>query len=312
MISVIIPVYNEESNVNILTEKLTKALSLIKTSYEIIYVNDASIDKTYDFLKIQAEQNKFIKVINFNRNYGQTAAIVAGIDYAQGDIIIPMDGDLQNDPNDIRKLIDKLNEGFDLVSGWRKNRKDNILRKIPSVLANKLISKFTGLKLHDYGCTLKAYRKDVIKNLQLYGEMHRFIPLYAVMKGARVAEIEVNHFPRIYGKSNYGYNRIIKVLFDLILIKFLFKYSTKPIYIFGSVGLLSFLISFISFFYAIYLKIFEGRSFILTPLLLIATTCFIMGFMAFLMGLLAELITRTYYESQKKSIYEISSSFNLS
>jgi glycosyltransferase involved in cell wall biosynthesis len=238
--------------------------------------------------------------------------MMAGIDFASGDVIIGLDGDLQNDPADIPRLLEKLAEGYDVVSGWRRNRKDTALRRnLPSRIANWLISGISGVKLHDYGCTLKAYRKDTMKGVRLYGEMHRFIPIYAAWQGGKVTEIPVNHLPRIHGDSKYGLERIVKVVLDLMVVKFLASYATKPIYVFGGFGLLSIAVSFASVVWALYLKFFESKSFISTPVPLLAVLAFITGVMSILMGLIAEIIMRTYYESQGKSVYLVKDTINL-
>jgi glycosyltransferase involved in cell wall biosynthesis len=312
MISVIIPIYNELQNINFLFEKLSKELPLLNTEFEVILVNDGSCDGSDKALANLAEVDPRFKVVNLRRNFGQTAAMMAGIDYASGEIIVPMDGDLQNDPVDIKRLIDKIHEGFDVVSGWRRDRHDETFkRNIPSRIANKLISWISGVHLHDYGCSLKAYKRDVIKGVRLYGEMHRFIPIYASWFGAKVTEISVTHHPRIYGESKYGLERIFKVVLDLIVVKFLAKYATKPIYIFGGFGILMLITSFFGGFLAIYLKFFENTSLIQTPLPILTAICLITGITSVLMGLLAELIMRTYYESQNKSVYLVSNIINL-
>ena len=312
MISNVIPVFNESANIATLYERTVKEIDKIKILFEIIFINDGSKDNTETKIKEIVEKDSRIKLITFSRNFGQTAAMQAGIDYAKGDVIVPMDGDLQNDPQDIQKLLAKLNEGYDVVSGWRKNRADNaLIRNFPSKVANKIISIISGVHLHDYGCTLKAYKKWTIKQISLYGEMHRFIPIYAYWMGGRVTEIPVIHHSRIHGKSKYGLNRAFKVILDLLVIQFLFHYSVKPIYIFGGFGFFSLLIGFISGSYAIYLKLAEGLHFIRTPLPLLTVMCLITGVMCILMGLLAEMIVRIYYESQKKSVYFIKETVNL-
>ena len=311
MITVLAPLHNEEKNVPILVEKLVTILKQMQRAYEIILINDFSTDSTYDQLNQAAQQYPEIKVINLKRRSGQTAATMAGIKYASGDIIIPIDGDLQNDPADIPRLINKLEEGYDVVSGWRKNRKDKtIRRKFLSMVANKLISWLSGIKLHDYGCSLKAYRKEVIKNVRLYGEMHRFIPIYASWHGARVTEIPVHHFPRIHGKSKYGLERVFKVILDLLLIKFMDNYFTKPIYLFGGFGIICFTSGFIVGAIAFYIKLFHHVSFIQTPLPLLSVTLVVMGTMNILMGILAEIVVRTYFESQNKETYGIANTLN--
>lgn len=275
-------------------------------------VNDGSSDGSALILNEIAAADSSVKVIHFRRNYGQTAAMMAGFDFASGKIIIAMDADLQNDPEDIPRLVAKLEEGYDVCSGWRKNRQDDELRRnLPSRLANRLISWVSGVKLRDYGCSLKAYRKDVIKDVKLYGEMHRFIPIYASWHGARVTEIPVRHHARPYGKSHYGMERVFKVLLDLIVVKFLDRYAKKPIYIFGGFGLINFVISILAGLWAIYLKFVEGTSFILTPLPLLVVMTGITGAMCILMGLLAELSTRTWHESQAKPVYSVRETRNL-
>jgi glycosyltransferase involved in cell wall biosynthesis len=245
-------------------------------------------------------------VVALKRNYGQTAAMAAGIDAAQGQVLIPMDADLQNDPADIARLLDKLDEGYDVVSGWRKNRQDKVItRKIPSMIANRLISLIGGVPLHDYGCTLKAYRLESLESVRLYGEMHRFIPILASWEGARVAEIPVTHHARTMGKSKYGLSRTFKVVFDLMTIKFMASYQTKPIYVFGTFGVLAFLVSLLASLYAVFLKVFHKADFVQTPLPILAIVMFAVGIQFLLMGLLAEMMVRTYHESQAKSIYAV-------
>jgi glycosyltransferase involved in cell wall biosynthesis len=284
----------------------------LEQPWEVILVNDGSFDGTREILDELAAQDKAVKVVHFRRHFGQTAAMMAGVDFSQGHIIIPIDGDLQNDPEDIPRLLEKLDQGYDVVSGWRKDRHDNpIKRNLPSRIANSLISSISGVSLHDYGCSLKAYRKDVIKGIRLYGEMHRFIPIYASMFGARIAEIPVTHHARVHGQSKYGLSRVIKVVFDLMVVKFLSKYAEKPMYIFGSAGLFSLFISFVSGLGALYLKYFHHVSFISTPLPLLVVMAGITGFMCILMGLQAELLTRTYYEAQGKAVYLVGSTRNI-
>ena len=312
MISVVIPIFNERDNIFLLYEKLSRELPLLNRDFEVILVNDGSKDGSDELLAEVSGKDKRFKVVNLRRNFGQTAAMMAGIDYARGEIIVPMDGDLQNDPADVKHLIQKLDEGYEVVSGWRKDRQDAALkRNFPSRIANRLISWISGVHLHDYGCSLKAYHRDVIKGVKLYGEMHRFIPIYASWRGARVAEIPVTHHPRIHGTSKYGLERVAKVVLDLLVVKFLAKYATKPIYIFGGFGLANIGISAFSGLYSIYLKIFEHTSFIQTPLPLLCVMAFITGIMSILMGLLAELVMRTYYESQDKPVYLVKTTLNL-
>lgn len=312
MISIVIPIYNEHDNIYPLYDKLSSELPLLGRDFEVILVNDGSKDGSDELLAEVSEKDARFKVVNLRRNYGQTAAMMAGINYAAGEIIIPMDGDLQNDPADIKRLIEKLDEGFDVVSGWRKDRQDAAWkRNFPSRIANRLISWISGVHLHDYGCSLKAYKHDVIKDVKLYGEMHRFIPIYASWMGAKVTEIPVTHHARIHGVSKYGLERVAKVVLDLLVVKFFAKYATKPIYVFGGFGIITIGFSFICGIYAFYLKLFANTSFIQTPLPLIAVMAFITGIMSILMGLLAELIMRTYYESQAKSVYLVRNTQNI-
>jgi glycosyltransferase involved in cell wall biosynthesis len=311
-VSVIAPVYNESQSLATLYEQIRKTLESEGVRWELVLVNDGSTDGTSAALDELAGSDPRVKVVHFRRNYGQTAAMMAGIDFASGEIIVAIDADLQNDPADIPHLLVKLREGFDVCSGWRKARKDQALRRnFPSRIANKIISAVSGVRLHDYGCSLKAYRKEVVKGVRLYGEMHRFIPIYASWLGARVTEIPVNHSPRIHGKSNYGLERIFKVLLDLMVVKFLFRYAQKPIYVFGGVGLASMAVSGLLAAYAIYLKIFEGQSFIRTPIPLLVVFTAMTGVVCVLMGLLAEILMRTWHESQNKAVYEIRGTQNI-
>ena len=304
-LSLFLPVLDEEENLRPMHAKIQSALDALGKTAEVIYVDDGSTDKSLEILKELAASDDRVRVISLRRNYGQTAAMSAGIDAAKGEILIPMDADLQNDPADIKRLLDKLDEGYDVVSGWRKNRQDKLIsRKIPSQIANRIISWIGGVPLHDYGCSLKAYRRDVIQDVRLYGEMHRFIPIYASWAGARVAEIPVDHHARTMGKSKYGISRTIKVVFDLMTIKFMASYGTKPIYVFGTFGMIAFFLSMIAGIWSIVLK-FYGTSFILTPLPVIAVVMLAISMQFFLMGLLAELLVRTYHESQNKAIYAV-------
>ena len=305
-ISIFLPVFNEEPNLRPLHEKLDQSLAQLGRSAEIIYVDDGSSDGSLAVLREIAARDGRVRVIALRRNYGQTPAMAAGIDAARGEVLIPMDADLQNDPVDIGRLLDKIDEGFNVVSGWRKNRKDPLVtRKIPSQMANWLISKIGGVPLHDYGCSLKAYRRESLQDVQLYGEMHRFIPIYASWAGARVTEIPVEHHARTMGKSKYGLSRTIKVVFDLMTIKFMASYQTKPIYVFGSFGMLAFAISLLAGLYAVFLKIFHRADFVQTPLPILAIVMFAVGIQFLLMGLLAEMLVRTYHESQAKPIYAV-------
>ena len=305
-ISVFLPVYNEEPNILPLHAKLDEALNRLGRTAEIVYVDDGSTDGSLKVLRGVAERDGRVRVVALKRNYGQTAAMAAGIDAAKGEVLIPMDADLQNDPADIVRLLDKLDEGYDVVSGWRKNRQDKLItRKIPSMIANRLISWIGGVPLHDYGCSLKAYRREALQDVRLYGEMHRFIPIYASWVGARVSEIPVEHHARTMGKSKYGLSRTLKVVFDLMTIKFMASYQTKPIYVFGSFGMLAFFVSVGAGVYAVFLKLFHKADFVQTPLPILAIVMFAVGIQFLLMGLLAEMLVRTYHESQEKSIYAV-------
>jgi glycosyltransferase involved in cell wall biosynthesis len=311
-LSVVIPIFDEQESIAPLCQSLLSVLDDLSRSYEIIAVNDGSRDNSLETLKAQARQRSEIKIVDLRRNYGQTAALMAGIDHASGDILIAIDADMQNDPRDIPLLLDKLNEGFDVVSGWRVDRKDSPLtRNLLSRIANKLISKISGVKLRDYGCTLKAYRKDVIKGVRLYGEMHRFVPIYAAWMGAKVTEIPVNHRAREFGQSKYGLERILKVLLDLTVVKFLDRHFEKPIYIFGGFGLLSILLAGVSGTYMLYLKFFENTYMIQTPLPTLSAMFFLTGVISILLGLLAEMVVRTYYESQQRTTYMVRDTINL-
>jgi glycosyltransferase involved in cell wall biosynthesis len=308
-LSVFLPVYNEEPNLPPLHAKLDKALKALGRTAEIIFVDDGSTDGSLRVLREIARLDSRVRVVALRRNYGQTAAMAAGIDAASGEVLIPMDADMQNDPADIARLLEKLDEGYDVVSGWRKNRQDKLItRKIPSMLANRLISWIGGVPLHDYGCSLKAYRRESIEDVRLYGEMHRFIPIYASWAGARVAEIPVEHHARTMGKSKYGLSRTLKVVFDLMTIKFMASYQTKPLYIFGSAGLLTFVVSFLSGLFALLMKFAswpKHADLVQTPLPIVAMVMLVLGIQFFLMGLLAEMLVRTYHESQAKSIYAV-------
>ena len=305
-ISVFLPVFNEEPNLRPLHEKMRAALSELGTTAEVIYVDDGSSDASLAVLREIAAADDRVRVISLRRNYGQTAAMSAGIDAARGRVLVPMDADLQNDPADIRRLLAKLDEGFDVVSGWRKHRQDKaVTRKLPSMIANRIISWIGGVPLHDYGCSLKAYRRDVLKDVKLYGEMHRFIPIYASWAGARVTEIPVEHHARTMGKSKYGLSRTLKVVYDLVTIKFMASYQTKPIYVFGSFGLLAFFVSAFAGLLAIYWKLIGRADLVQTPLPVLAIVMFAVGVQFFLMGLLAEMLVRTYHESQAKPIYAV-------
>ncbi len=311
MISLTVPVYNEREALLPLFTKVSEVMTARGMPWEVIFVNDGSTDGSAEALNTLAEENPEVKVIHFRRNFGQTAAMMAGFDFAEGDVIIPMDGDGQNDPADIPRMLAKLEEGFDVCSGWRKDRQDNAIRRnFPSILANKLISAVSGVRLHDFGCSLKAYRAEVIKGVRLYGEMHRFLPIYAKWHGARIAEIPVSHFARTSGSSKYGLERVLKVLMDLVTVKFLDKYMLKPMYLFGMWGVAFWGASFVFTLWAFYMRS-NGYFFTQTPLPMMAVFSFMTGIICILMGLLAEMITRTFHESQGKAIYMIKETRNL-
>lgn len=311
LLSIIVPLYNEEQNVDPLCTQLLALAEKVPERVEIILVDDGSRDGTPAAVARWVSQDARIKSIRFRRNFGQTAAMMAGIDAAQGDVLIPMDGDLQNDPADIPRLVAKLDEGFDVVSGWRKDRQDEFLRRtLPSRCANVLVSWVGGVPLHDFGCSLKAYRREVIKDVKLYGEMHRFVPIYASWQGARVTELPVGHHPRRFGKSKYGLERTLKLLLDLMVVKFLAKYLTKPIYVFGGFAMLCFAGAGAAAVASVFLKVAEGVSFFATPLPLIMTLSTLSGCLGILMGLLAEVLSRTYFESQGKPVYLVDSTHN--
>lgn len=311
-ISIVLPIYNEEKNITILYKELKEVLSKTASSYELVCVNDGSKDDSLKVLESIAVKDASVKVINFKNNYGQTAALSAGIKSSKGEIIVPMDSDLQNDPTDIPGLIEKLNEGFSVVSGWRKDRwsKNKMTRKFPSMIANKLISVITGVRLHDYGCTMKAYKRDVIYGVQLYGEMHRFIPAYASWNGAKVTEMVVNYRSRQHGQTNYGMSRTFKVLLDLLVVKFLSKYMDRPIHFFGGIGFVSLFLGIIAGSSAVFMRLINYKSIIETPLPILSALLIIVGVQLIVMGILAEMLMRTYYESQNKSPYIIKEKIN--
>jgi glycosyltransferase involved in cell wall biosynthesis len=311
-ISVIVPIYNEEDSLDLLIAGLWPVLEGLDRTFEVVLVNDGSTDRSIDALRRIATEHPEVRVVNFRRNYGQTAAMMAGIDYARGEIIVSIDADLQNDPEDIPMLLAKLDEGFDVVSGWRKDRQDAAIRRnFVSRVANGIISKISGVKLHDYGCTLKAYRADVVKGVRLYGEMHRFIPIYAKWQGASVTEMPVRHHARKFGQSKYGLERIVKVVLDLLVVKFLDRYFVKPIYVFGTFGLISMFASLLCGLLMLYLKFVHDVSFISTPLPLATVLTLLLGFNSLLMGLIAEMLVRTYFESQGRSAYVIRDLINV-
>jgi glycosyltransferase involved in cell wall biosynthesis len=311
-LSIIVPVLNEGASLHELAEGLRQEMEQLGRLWEIIFVNDGSTDNSETILNELADRDERIRIIHFRRNFGQTAAMMAGFDFARGDILIPVDGDGQNDPADIAKMLDLLEHGYDVVSGWRKDRQDNFIqRNVPSILANLLISAVSGVRLHDFGCSLKAYKRTVVDGIRLYGEMHRFLPIYASWHGAKITEIVVNHHPRRAGRSKYGLERVAKVLLDLLVVKFLDSAAQKPMYVFGGCGIFSLGVSVLSFLWMLYLKIFKNFAFITTPVPLIVVMSFMIGMMCILLGLLAEMIMRTFYESQGKPIYNIREARNL-
>ncbi len=307
ILSIVIPVYNEAENLTILHHSIEQALNPINVDWEVIYIDDGSTDNSLETLEqIHNQDAAHTAVVALRRNYGQTAAIAAGIDYAKGEIIVLMDADLQNDPSDIPMMLEKIDEGYDVVSGWRINRQDKfVTRKIPSRVANGMISAVTGVHLHDYGCTLKAYRREVLTGFRLYGEMHRFIPAYASSVGAKIIEVPVQHHARRFGKTKYGLNRTIKVILDLFTVKFLISFANKPIYLFGGAGVGLILISLLTMLFLIIRRFWLRVPVFDSPLFIIGTMFMIMGFQSILMGLISEQLVRTYHESQSKPTYTI-------
>ena len=303
-LSIILPVYNEEASIKILYNEIKKQLVSVSFEYEIIAVNDGSTDGSREELEEIGRGDKNFRVLDLSKNYGQTAALSAGFDAAEGDVFIPMDADLQNDPADIPKFLEMIEQGYDVVAGWRKDRKDSFIRRLPSVIANKLISRITGVKLHDYGCTMKAYRKEIIKDVRFYGEMHRFMPVYVAWHGARIHELVVNHRPRKFGISKYGISRTFRVILDLLTVKFLVTYLAKPMHFFGWAGFVSFFFSVLSGALAIVLR-FQGIHFNRTPLPLLTVFLVMMAVQFILMGILAEIMIRIYHEPRGRATYTI-------
>jgi len=302
----VIPVYNEESNVDPLYAELSAAMTALGRSYELLFVDDGSVDKTIEKLRAVAASDPKVRVVSFRRNFGQTAALSAGFNYARGRIIITIDADLQNDPADIPLLLQKMEEGYDIVSGWRHRRKDPFIsRRLPSICANALISLTTKVKLHDYGCTLKAFKSEVVKNIRLYGEMHRFIPAVASWMGVQVSEVKVNHRKRKFGKSKYGISRTIRVILDLITVKYFLSYVNRPIQIFGLIGIITSVIGFCIATYLSILRLFFDQPIGGRPLLLLAVLLIFMGVQFVTIGLLAEIQARTYHESVDKQTYVV-------
>jgi glycosyltransferase involved in cell wall biosynthesis len=326
-LSVIVPVFNEAENLEPLCREVHEALEPRGLAFEVIFADDGSTDATPAILKRLAADFPRVRVVTLRRNSGQTAALSAAIDAARGAVLVPMDGDGQNDPADIPRLLDRLNEGYDVVSGWRRDRKDPFIsRRLPSAFANRIIARIGGLRLHDFGCTLKAYRRDVLAGVRLYGEMHRFVPIYAKWHGARVTELEVNHRPRTRGRSKYGIGRTFRVVLDLVVIRFLDRYSQRPMHLFGGFGLWSLLVAFLSFSAATFYKIVAlvarsrfgldrsawpsfyddfGKDFVETPLPVFVALFGVSGILSILMGLLAEMVMRTYFESLQKPTYVV-------
>ena len=305
LISIVVPVYNESDSIRLLINEIINVMKSHQLLFELIIVNDGSVDSTSNVLENLSIEIKQLTVINLRKNYGQTAALAAGFDHSNGDIIVTLDGDLQNDPNDIPKLITNINEGYDLICGWRFQRKDKLLnRRIPSQIANRLIGNVTGIHLHDYGCSLKAFKHEIIKDIKLYGELHRFLPVLANIEGAKIKELKVNHRSRKYGQSKYGIDRTFRVLMDLLTVWFMNKFLTRPMYVFGFIGIISIISSFIMSSYLIVLK-FLGESIGNRPLLIFALILGIAGVQLFSFGLLGELLMRTYHESQNRPIYRV-------
>lgn len=305
-LSVLVPLLNEEKNIEILYHELVDVLKTSGKLYEIIFIDDGSTDRSLEILTAIQKADPHVVVVSFRRNFGQTAALSAGFDHAGGKIIITLDADLQNDPGDIPELLSKLNDGYDLVNGWRFDRKDKFLtRRVPSMLANKIISWATGVKLHDYGCTLKAFRQEITQNIKLYGEMHRFIPAIASGMGAAIAEIKVNHRPRRFGTSKYGISRTIRVILDLLTVKFLLSYATRPIQVFGLFGILCEALGGLAFLYLVIQRQFFGVAMANRPMLLLSILMIFIGFQFITLGLLGELQVRTYHEAQDKPIYVV-------
>ncbi len=310
-LSVVIPIYNEEESIPILYNRLTEELSALDRSYEIIAVDDGSRDHSFVLLRDLAQSDPRLRVVRFRRNFGQTAAFAAGFKRARGQVILTIDADLQNDPADIGRLLDKLDEGFDVVSGWRERRQDPFWnRRLPSQIANRLISWSTGVSLHDYGCSLKVYRTEVVQNIQLYGELHRFIPAIASWQGVAVAELPVRHHARRFGQTKYGIGRTIRVVLDLLTVRFLLSYGTRPMHIFGLFGMGSILLGTITGLYLTILKFIYAESLADRPLLLLAVLLIILGVQFISIGLIGELVVRTYYETQQKPIYAVREELN--
>jgi glycosyltransferase involved in cell wall biosynthesis len=303
-LSIIIPAFNEAQNLPELFGELMPVLDKLGRSFEVIFIDDGSTDESWRILQSFQQREARVKIIRLRKNFGQTAALAAGFDYARGDVIISLDADLQNDPKDIPLLVDRIEDGYDIVSGWRKSRKDRFFsRRLPSIIANRLISRLTGVSLHDYGCTLKAFRREVIKNVKLYGELHRFIPAIASHMGVAIAEVKVNHRPRRHGKSKYSFFRFTRVILDMLTVKFLLSYSTRPLQIFGLLGLASGVLGFAISLWLSYQRLVLKISVANRPLLLLGVLLMVIGFQFITLGLLAEIMVRAYHESAGKTIY---------
>lgn len=310
-IAVILPVYNEEGNLIEVFERISETFRQITNSYEIIFVDDGSTDDSFNILENISRNHSEVKIVQFRKNFGQTAAMAAGIDICNADIVIFMDSDLQNDPSDIPLLLNKINEGYDVVSGWRKQRYDSYIKTIPSKIANKIIKSVSGIKIHDLGCTLKAYKKEILNEIKIYGEMHRFLPLLAASMGAKITEIEVQHHPRKNGYSKYGLGRTYKVLLDLITVQFMGGYSTKPIYIYGLFAIICFLFSILSGSAVIFMKVFWQTDMTGNPFLLLTVLFILINIILILMGIQAEVMTRIYHQSDRTKQYHIKQTCNL-
>lgn len=311
-LSIIIPVYNEVDNLPVLRERLIPALEKLSRSWEVILSNDGSTDSSAQALDDIARSDPRLKVVHLRRNFGQTAALMAALDHCSGELVVMMDADLQNDPSDIARLLEKLDEGFDVVSGWRNNRRDAEWgRRAPSMIANRIISWMSGVRLHDYGCTLKAYRRWTLSNVRLYGEMHRYIPIYASWEGARVTELSVLHHPRLHGSSKYGLSRTPRVLLDLLVIFFFDRAMDRPMQFFGLAGLYSLFCAWLIGIWAVWLRIYDGIAFIQTPLPLLVVLLAVTGLLCFFFGVLAEIQMRTYFESRDKRAYIVRKTVNL-
>jgi glycosyltransferase involved in cell wall biosynthesis len=311
-LSILVPVFNEAENLPVLAKKLAQALDEFSPSWEVVLADDGSTDNSGRVLDEIAARDSRFKVVHLRRNFGQTAALMAALDHSRGDVIVMMDADLQNDPADIARMVRKLDDGYDVISGWRKDRKDAEWgRRWPSRMANRLISHLSRVRLHDYGCTLKAYRRWTIENVRLYGEMHRYIPVYASWHGARVGEMAVTHHPRLHGRSKYGLSRTRRVLLDLLVIFFLDRAVDRPMQFFGSVGLYAFFAAFLVGCWALWLRFAEGISFISTPLPLLFSLLAISGLLCLFIGVLAEMLMRTYFESRDQRAYLVGKTVNI-